>query len=128
MWVDGQPSITRFQPSAVRASTILSWTPASDVLPPDGLLPSGLSWTCSSMPPISVLESGSSAGCFGSPGPLPDLNRSGDIPAVGAQQPDDVLLDEAGLLREAGEHPALGDQFPEEVLPPSPFVNVRLPP
>ena len=47
-----------------------------------------------------------------------DLKRSGDVPAVGTQQPDDVLVDETSLLCEADKHPALGDQFPEEDPPP----------
>ena len=46
---------------------------------------------------------------------IPDLEGSGDVPAVGAQQPDGVLVDEASPLREAGEHPALGQQFPEKI-------------
>jgi hypothetical protein len=48
---------------------------------------------------------------------IPDLEGAGYVPAVGAQQPDDILLDKASLLGEAGEHPALGKEFLEEVLP-----------
>ena len=35
---------------------------------PQGLFPSGLSWTCSSRSATPALDNGSSAGCFGSPG------------------------------------------------------------
>jgi hypothetical protein len=48
---------------------------------------------------------------------IPDLEGSGYVSAVGAQQSDDILLGKASLLGEVGEHPALGEEFLEEVLP-----------
>jgi hypothetical protein len=64
----------------------------------------------------TTVESGSSAGLLGLAGyvSVPDLECSGDVPALGAQQSGDVLVDEASLLRESGEHPPLGRSFPEE--------------
>jgi hypothetical protein len=42
---------------------------------------------------------------------ISDLESSCHVPAIVAQQADDILLGEASLLHKAGEHPALGEQF-----------------
>ena len=102
--MDGQPSTTRFQQSAVPGEDDLVLDSGQGSLAAEGLVPQGI--VLHVLQHAGDLDAGERfqswlLGLAGDVG-IPDLKRSGDVPPIGTQQPDDVLVDETSLLCEAG--------------------------